>query len=261
MLLENFMPKNEHKPGFNLSGLNILIIGAKLGIGASLASVCAEQNARLFLIDKDEPIDLAKDLIKAFKADVTTYACDISERASVEKLAEWFWKQKLEPHSIAVTAGVTRYNDWIETDSETWDQDVEQIFNVNLRGPMNIARAFLPKMEANGWGRMVFLGSIAGRMGGLTSQPHYAASKGGVHAMTRLLAAKYAPSGVLINAVAPGPTKTRMTEGRDIDTTKLPLRRMLEPEDIAWPIAFLLSPAAAGLVGVILDVNGGATFS
>lgn len=255
------MAQNNQKLGFSLSGLNILIIGAKLGIGSSLASVCAKQGARLILVDKDEPIDLAKDLINTFNADVTTQACDISERKCVEEMSEQLSIKQLKPHSIALTAGVTCYNDWIDADTETWEQDVEKIFNVNLRGPINVARSFLPKMEATGWGRMVFLGSIAGRMGGLTSQPHYAASKGGVHAMTRLLAAKYAPSGVLVNAVAPGPTRTRMTEGRNIDTTKLPLRRMLEPEDIAWPIAFLLSPAAAGMVGVVLDVNGGATFS
>ena len=249
------------KMGFDLSGLNILIIGAKLGIGLSLASVCAAQGARLVLADIESPVDLAKTLEHKFKTNIIAQACDISQRKSVEGLAITLSKKGFIPNSIAVTAGVTKYNDWIESDSETWEQDVDQIFNVNLRGPMNIARSFLPIMETNGWGRLVLVGSIAGRMGGLTSQPHYAASKGGIHSLTRLLATKYASSGVLVNAVAPGPTKTRMTEGRSINTTNVPLGRILEPEDIAWPIAFLLSPAAAGMVGVVLDVNGGVTFS
>ena len=246
---------------FSLSDLNIVIIGAKLGIGASLATICAEQNANVILVDKDEPSELAENLRQKSIAEIITYACDISDREVVESLAAELSQRNYAPHSLALTAGITYYNDWIETDSETWDQDVEQIFNVNLTGPINVARSFLPIMERNNWGRMVLVGSIAGRMGGLTSQPHYAASKGGVHSLTRWLASKYAPSGVLVNAVAPGPTKTRMTEGRSIDTSKLPLRRMLNPEDVAWPIAFLLSPAAAGMVGVVLDVNGGATFS
>ena len=255
--MENTAPKM----GFDLSGLEILIIGAKLGIGFSLAEVCAAQGARLVLVDIESPVELAKNLENTFKTRVIPLACDISQRKAVEHLADILSKKGITPSSIAVTAGVTKYNDWIESDPETWEEDVDYIFNVNLRGPMNVARSFLPMMQNNGWGRLVLVGSIAGRMGGLTSQPHYAASKGGIHSMTRLLAAKYASSGVLINAVAPGPTKTRMTKGRSINTTNVPLGRMLEPEDIAWPIAFLLSPAAAGMVGVVLDVNGGVTFS
>lgn len=255
------MSSKKKELSFSLSDLNILILGAKLGIGASLARICGEQNANVILVDKEEPIELADNLRQLAVANIVTYGCDISNRDAVESLAAELSQRNYAPHSVALTAGITFYNDWIETDNETWDRDVEQIFNVNLSGPINVARSFLPIMEKNNWGRMVLVGSIAGRMGGLTSQPHYAASKGGVHSLTRWLASKYAPSGVLVNAVAPGPTKTRMTEGRSIDTSKLPLRRMLDPEDIAWPIAFLLSPAAAGMVGVVLDVNGGATFS
>tara|TARA_B100001123_G_scaffold122935_2_gene143116 strand:+ start:43 stop:810 length:768 start_codon:yes stop_codon:yes gene_type:complete len=255
------MSSENQGAGFSLSGLNILILGAKLGIGASLASICANQNANIILADKEEPLELADNLRQKSPANVSAYACDISDREAVDALAAKLCKMNCAPHSVAITAGVTFYNDWIDADNNTWERDVEQIFNVNLSGPINIARSFLPIMEKNRWGRMVLVGSIAGRMGGLTSQPHYAASKGGVHSLTRWLASKYAPSGVLVNAVAPGPTKTRMTEGRSIDTSKLPLKRMLDPEDIAWPIAFLLSPAAAGMVGVVLDVNGGATFS
>lgn len=98
-------------------------------------------------------------------------------------------------------------------------------------------------------------------MGGVTSQPHYVASKGGVHALIRLFALQCAGDGVLVNGVAPGPTRTSMTENRELDVSKFPIKRILEPEEVAWPITFLLSPASAGMVGAIVDVNGGIYFA
>ncbi len=255
------MAEVKRPAGFDLSGMNVLVIGAQQGIGRSLAEVCANQGARLILADLEEPSGPARVIENRFQTNVITKACNISDRYAVEKMADELASEQASPNSVAITAGVTRNSDWIDSDPEEWEKDVDLIFDVNMRGPINVARAFLPKMQAVGWGRMVLVGSIAGRMGGLVSQPHYAASKGGVHAMTRLLALKYASSGVLVNAVAPGPTRTRMTEGSTFDTKGFPLNRILEPDDISWPIAFLLSPAAAGMVGVVLDVNGGVVFS
>jgi NAD(P)-dependent dehydrogenase (short-subunit alcohol dehydrogenase family) len=255
------MSTTDKPAGFSLEGLKVLVVGAEQGIGRSVAETCAAQGATLILADMEEPFGPARVIESKYDTTIVTKSCDIADRAQVEAMAAELDAEGLGPNAVALTAGVTRYNDWIDTDPEAWEADVDAIFNVNMRGPINIARAFLPRMQAAGWGRLVLVGSIAGRMGGVTSQPHYAASKGGVHAMTRLLASKYAGSGVLVNAVAPGPTRTRMTEGRDINDTGFPLGRLLEPDDIAWPITFLLSPASSGMVGVILDVNGGIVFS
>jgi 3-oxoacyl-[acyl-carrier protein] reductase len=255
------MNTRETAAGFDLQGLNVLVLGAQQGIGRSVAETCAAQGATLVLADIEEPSGPARVIESKNDTTIVTKACDIADRAAVDALAVELDAEGLSPNAVALTAGVTRYNDWIDSDADTWERDVDQIFNVNMRGPMNVARAFLPRMQAAGWGRLVLVGSIAGRMGGLTSQPHYVASKGGVHAMTRLLASKFAGSGVLVNAVAPGPTRTQMTEGREVNEKAIPIGRLLEPEDIAWPITFLLSPASAGMVGVVLDVNGGVVFS
>jgi NAD(P)-dependent dehydrogenase (short-subunit alcohol dehydrogenase family) len=255
------MSTQERPNGFSLEGLKILVIGAQQGIGRAVAETCAAQGASLILADVEEPSGPARIIESRHSAPIVTKACDISDREAVEMLAAELDTSGLSPNAVALTAGVTRYNDWIDADPATWDADTDAIFNVNMRGPINVARTFLPRMQAAGWGRLVLVGSIAGRMGGVTSQPHYVASKGGVHAMTRLLESKYAGSGVLVNAVAPGPTRTQMTEGRDIATAGIPLGRLLEPVDIAWPITFLLAPACAGMVGAVLDVNGGIVFS
>ncbi len=255
------MTQTRKPAGFDLAGLTVMVIGAQQGIGRAVSEVCAAQGANLILADVDEPAGTARVIESRFGITIATKAFDIADRSAVDAVMAGLETEGRMPNAVALTAGVTRYNDWIASDTALWDQDVDLIFDVNMRGPINVARAVLPRMEQAGWGRLVLVGSIAGRMGGLTSQPHYVASKGGVHAVTRLLASQYAGAGVLVNAVAPGPTRTQMTEGRDISTDGFPLGRILEPEDIAWPIAFLLSPAAAGMVGVVLDVNGGIVFS
>jgi 3-oxoacyl-[acyl-carrier protein] reductase len=106
---------------------------------------------------------------------------------------------------------------------------------------------------------LVLVGSVAGRTGGtsVNTPPDYAASKGAVHALVKWLSRQGIRRGVLVNAVAPGPVETPMTRGFDA-AGGLPLGRLGKPEELAWPIAFLCTPAASYLSGAILDVNGGA---
>ena len=131
--------------------------------------------------------------------------------------------------------------------------------DVNVLGSLHLAREMIPRMAKRGGGRIVLIGSIGGRMGGTSPivQPHYIASKGGVHAITWWLAKRAAPQGVLVNAVAPGPIETAMTATTPYPKDQYPLGRIGKPEEIAWPVAFLCSPAASYLSGSIVDVNGG----
>jgi NAD(P)-dependent dehydrogenase (short-subunit alcohol dehydrogenase family) len=131
------------------------------------------------------------------------------------------------------------------------------VMDVNVRGVVNVARVCLPVMRERRAGRIVIVGSVAGRMGGLRASPHYVAAKGGVHAVVKWLARRGAPDGVLVNGVAPGATVSPMTEGQEFDIDGIPLGRMARPEEIAWPIAFLCSDAASYVCGTVLDVNGG----
>ena len=119
----------------------------------------------------------------------------------------------------------------------------------DVLGPIDAGRAFLPGMVQRRHGRIVMVGSLAGRMGGLIAGPHYVASKGGLHALVKWLARQAGPSGVIVNGIAPASVDTPLMEGQPVDTSRIPLGRLARPEEVGWPIAFLCSPAASYICG------------
>jgi len=133
------------------------------------------------------------------------------------------------------------------------------VMDINVRVPLMLASAAIDHMAEDGGGSIVLVGSVAGRTGGtsVNTPPDYAASKGAVHALVKWLSRQAVGQGVLVNGVAPGPVQTPMTTGFT-SGAQLPLGRMGRPEELAWPIAFLCTPAASYFSGAILDVNGGA---
>lgn len=235
---------------FSLADQRILIAGAAGGIGSATAALCARMGAGLVLADMappPAPADAAGDR-------TLRLACDTSSRAAVEALA-----REIGPVDAVIdAAGLCPFDDWT---GAHWDLSFDRVMQVNVRGPLNLARAFLPGMMARGFGRLVLVGSLAGRTGGLKAGPHYTASKGAVHALVRWLAQRATPSGVCVNAVAPATTLTRMAIDGEYSPEPFPQKRFLTPEEIAAPLAFLCTPGASGIAGVVLDVNAGLHFS
>jgi NAD(P)-dependent dehydrogenase (short-subunit alcohol dehydrogenase family) len=238
---------------FDLSGHRILITGAAGGVGGATARICTRLGAELVLVDLREPAALADELA-AGGAKVAVHLCDAGVRAQVEAVAA----AAGDVDALVVCAAYCPFDDWM---AEDWDEAFSRVMRVNVQGPINFARAYLPRMIARRSGRIVLIGSVAGRMGGLMAAPHYVASKGGVHALVKWLAQRGAPHNVLVNGVAPGPTDTAMIRDQPFDPGRLPIGRLARPEEIAWPIAFLCSPAASFICGAVLDVNGGAYMS
>ena len=234
---------------FDLSGQRVLITGAAGGIGAVTARVCASLGAALLLVDQRPSDDLARQLKEA-GGDARAFQCDVTSRAEVEALAA----STGAPDALVLAAGICPWDDWQEPG---WDEVFDEVIAVNLHGPIHFARAYLPGMSARRGGRMVLVGSVAGRIGGLVASAHYVASKAGLHALVKWLAKRGAPHGVLVNGIAPGPIETGMTRGQTFDLARIPLGRMGVADEIAWPIAFLCSPAARYITGTVLDVNGG----
>jgi NAD(P)-dependent dehydrogenase (short-subunit alcohol dehydrogenase family) len=230
---------------FSLTGRRVLITGAAGGIGAATARVCAALGAVTILVDTADATPVARDLPSAF-----AYRADASSRADIERLLAEIWPLD----ALVANAAVCPWDDWHDDD---WDETFAHVMQVNVLGPIHLARAALPRMAARGGGQIVLVGSLAGRTGGLIAGPHYVASKGGVHALVRWMARRAAPLGVRVNGVAPASVETPMMRAQPVDLARIPMGRMGQPDEVAWPIAFLCSQAASYVCGVVLDVNGG----
>lgn len=234
---------------FSLASRLILVIGAGGGIGSATARILGSQGARLVLADRVAPDALASELAEAGIA-VSAHACDVARRDAIDALTE----SAGDVDALVYLAAICPWDDW---EDDGWDARFDEVMAVNLRGAVFAARAVMPGMAKRGGGRIVLVGSLAGKMGGLIASPHYVASKGGMHALVKWLAQRGGPKKILINGVAPASTATAMMTGRPVDLDRIPLRRMSQPEEVAWPIAFLCSDAASYICGTIINVNGG----
>ena len=239
---------------FDLTGQRIAITGAGGGIGSNTAKLVAEMGADVMLSDLESPQALA-DYIVSKGREATATALDVTDRAQVEAWAEACGVTT----SLIDCAAICPFDDW---NDEGWDDVAAKVFNINLQGPLNLTRAFMNGMvERGNGGRIALVGSIAGRIGGVAAAPHYAMAKGGIHSFVRWASRRGAPHNILINAVAPAPVATPMTQSQSFKHVAFPMKRISEAEEIAGPLAFLVSPAASYVAGAVLDINGAMHFS
>jgi NAD(P)-dependent dehydrogenase (short-subunit alcohol dehydrogenase family) len=237
---------------YRLDGQKILVAGAASGIGEATCHVCAGLGGHVVATDIN-PVDSVVATIRESGGQIFGHLLDMSDRRAVENLA----REIGGVDGIVAAGAVSPFDDWM--DSPDWDRNFDLQMNVNVRGPINLARAWLPGMLERGSGSIVVVGSLAGKTGGVheSVQLHYVASKGAVHACVRWLSRRAIGGGVNVNGIAPGPVRTNMNATLAFDLEKLPMKRLGRAEEIAWPIAFLCSPAASYISGVVLDVNGG----
>jgi 3-oxoacyl-[acyl-carrier protein] reductase len=144
-----------------------------------------------------------------------------------------------------------------DVEESEWDE----IMDVNLKSVFLLTQAFMPYMISQRFGRIINVSSIWGISGG-SCEVVYSASKGGVNAFTKALAKEVAPSGVTVNAVAPGAVKTDMMERFDAEDLKqleedIPVGRLAAPEEISSLVYFLALPESSYITGQIISPNGG----
>jgi NAD(P)-dependent dehydrogenase (short-subunit alcohol dehydrogenase family) len=155
-------------------------------------------------------------------------------------------------------AGICQTGAIEDISEEQWDS----IMEVNLKGTFFCSRAVMPVLKRQGSGRIINLGSVSGKVGGIAAGAPYAASKAGVMCFTKSLAREMASFNVTVNGIAPGVIETDMTlglsEGRwESYLSGIPLGRIGQAKDVARLAVFLASPDAAYITGEIIDVNGG----
>ncbi len=244
--------KERNLPGaLSLEGRRVLVTGAASGVGRATALALAALGAELLLADR-AALDAARAEVEAAGGQCQARQGDLADDAF---LGELFQGAPLR--AVAHCAAILKGRPWRE--DPDWRTRFAEVMDVNVRVPLTLGALAIEHMAAHGGGAIVLVGSVAGRTGGTspTTPPDYAASKGAVHALIKLLSRQGVGRGVLVNGVAPGPVETPMTRGFD-QMDRLPLGRMAKPAELGWPIAFLCTPAASYLSGALIDVNGGA---
>ncbi len=236
-----------------------IITGGAQGIGKSIGNLFASQGSNIVVCDVnlEGSQKTAAEFEAAHKVKTLALKVDVTKIAECEDLVKQTQEKFGKVDILVNNAGITKDNLVMRMSDEEWDA----VMAVNLKGSFNCMKAVCrPMMKARS-GRIINIASIVGLMGN-AGQANYSASKGGLIAMTKTCAREFASRKILVNAIAPGFIRTRMTEAlTDEQKQKLskliPLERLGEAEDVANAALFLASPDSSYITGHVLSVNGG----
>jgi 3-oxoacyl-[acyl-carrier protein] reductase len=242
-----------------LEGKVALITGAARGIGEEIARTFAAEGASVALCDLDED-GVRKTLDEITSNGGTGFAMkvDVADEEEVRDLFEAVIERYGTLDILVNNAGMCRNVPIEDIESDEWDRYVK----VNLKSVFLCSKQAVRIMREKRYGRIISMGSAAGKLGGVVAGAHYSAAKAGVMCFTKSLALQNASYGINANAIAPGPVATHMTEmwGEELNrefTKKIPLKKYGTPKDVAQVALFLASDRAQYLTGEIIDVNGG----
>jgi NAD(P)-dependent dehydrogenase (short-subunit alcohol dehydrogenase family) len=226
----------------------VLITGGTSGIGRATAQLFGSQGARVIVTGRDE----ARGREVAAETAGRFVRADLTSPDDVQRLAD-------EAGDVDVLVNNAGY--WeLGPSAETTEAGFEAMVAINFRGPFFLTAALAPKMAARGRGAIVNVSTMVAARGA-AGMAAYGATKAALEALTRSWAAEYGPSGVRVNAVALGPSRTEVTRsmGDMLDTLAAasPLGRANEPADVAHVIAYLAGDGARPLTGTVLAVDSG----
>jgi 3-oxoacyl-[acyl-carrier protein] reductase len=240
-----------------LEGGVAIVTGGSRGIGRAIVELLAAAGMDVVLTYRQDATAAAAVLDANQGLRITAEPLDVRDHAACTALVERVAERAGKIDLLVNNAGVIRDNPLTAMD----DEDLRLVLDTNVVGTFNMARAVAPFMVAARRGKIINLSSVSGEKGG-RGQTNYAASKGAVNAFTRSLAVELAPRGITVNAVAPGVIDTEMS--RDVREragetvlSRILLRRVGRPADVAQAVWFLASSYADYITGETLHVDGG----
>ena len=235
-----------------------LVTGAASGIGLCTAQGLAALGAQVIVADINaEAGEAAAADINNAGGKAVFIRLDVTDTASIKAAKDFVLDRYGRIDVLANVAGWGHIQPFVDND----DAFVDKVMALNLRGPVELLRAFFPVMIAQKSGRVVLVSSDAGRVGSL-GESVYSAAKGGVIAFSKALAREGARHGINVNCVCPGPTDTPLLRSEpekflEAFIKAIPLRRFGKPSEVADAIIFMASDRASYITGQVLSANGG----
>ncbi len=237
---------------FSLKDKVALITGGAKGIGKAVAETFHKAGAKIVIWDLDDEGQKTADSLHG-----KFYKVNTSDREGLEKATQEVISDFGRIDILVNNAGILRDSSFAKMTDELWDS----VINVNLTGVYNCAKAVVPHMKTQKYGRIINASSIAGVYGNF-GQTNYSAAKAGVIGFTKSLAREVGKDGITVNAIAPGYIQTEMTasipqEFQEKIIASIPVRRAGQPEDVANAYLYLASEEASFVNGSVLHVDGG----
>jgi 3-oxoacyl-[acyl-carrier protein] reductase len=245
----------------SLPGKVVLVSGGSRGIGAAVAKMMAKAGATVALMygtHKQDALRTAHEVAR-YGSECLIVCADVARSDDVQRAVKTVLDHFGRIDVLVNNAGVWKRGVMGKMTENQWDETLD----INLKGTFLLCNAVVPVMKKQKRGKIINIASTAGQRG----EPfysHYAASKGGMIAFTKAIAAELAPSGIIVNCVSPGWVDTDMTSHILTDRRKLseinkliPRGRVASPDEIAGPVVFLASDLANHMVGSVVSVNGG----